>query len=111
MTRTTVKAHSAQPSQISGQGAPTDPESYRLGSILKQSNTTYHSQTTLLGISRLISMTLASLLPIAAIVVLYAVREMAKRLGIIAALTTAFSLALGLVTDGELIDVFAASAA
>lgn len=56
-------------------------------------------------------MTLSSLLPIAAIVVLYVVQDMPKRLGIVAAFTAGFSLVLGFVTNGELIDVFAASAA
>lgn len=56
-------------------------------------------------------MTLSSLLPVGAIVVLYAVGNMSKRLGIIAGFTALFSLVLALVTNGELIDVFAASAA
>jgi hypothetical protein len=56
-------------------------------------------------------MTLASLLPIGAIVLLYYIKSMPKRLGIIGGFTAAFSLVLGLVTNGELVDVFAASAA
>jgi hypothetical protein len=82
-----------------------------LDSIAQQSNTTYHSQTTLLRIARVFSMTLASLLPIGAIVLLYCIKSMPKRLGIIGGFTAAFSLVLGLVTNGELVDVFAASAA
>ncbi|KAF4302086.1 hypothetical protein GTA08_BOTSDO09984 [Botryosphaeria dothidea] len=35
---------------------------------------------------------------------------MAKRLGIVAGFTALFSLTLGLVTSGELIDMFGASA-
>jgi len=56
-------------------------------------------------------MTLASLLPIASIVILYCVKSMWRRLLIIAGFTAAFSLVLGLVTNGELVEVFAASAA
>lgn len=56
-------------------------------------------------------MTLSSLLPIGAIVILYVVKDMSKRLGIVAGFTATFSLILGLVTDGQPIDVFAASAA
>jgi hypothetical protein len=55
--------------------------------------------------------TLASLLPIAAIVILYCVQNTVKRLAIIAGATTIFSFTLGLVTNGELVDVFAASSA
>lgn len=86
-------------------------ESPRLDTIAELSGVTYHSQTTLLRIGRIFAMTLSSLLPIAAIVVLYAVKDMSKRLGIVAAFTASFSLVLGIVTNGELIDVFAASAA
>jgi hypothetical protein len=89
----------------------TDSEVLRLDSIAKQSNTTYHSQTMLLGIARVLSMTLASILPIASIVVLYYVHSMPKRLGIIGGFTAAFSFVLGLVTNSQLVDVFAASAA
>jgi hypothetical protein len=65
----------------------------------------------LLGIARLLSITLASLLPIASIVVLYYVRSMPKRLGIISGFTATFSFVLGLVTNSHMVDVFAASAA
>jgi hypothetical protein len=56
-------------------------------------------------------MSLASLLPVASIVVLYCVESMWRRLLIVAGFTGAFSLALGLVTNGQLVDIFAASAA
>jgi hypothetical protein len=97
-----------------GPNAPPDipdPEGPRLDSIAEQSNTTYHSQTMLLGIARLLSITLASLLPIVSIVVLYYVHRMPKRLGIISGFTATFSFVLGLVTNCHMVDVFAASAA
>lgn len=73
--------------------------------------TTYHSQTTILRVARVFAMTLASLIPVVSIVVLYFVHNMGRRLGIIGGFTAAFSIVLGLVTNGELVDVFAASAA
>jgi hypothetical protein len=56
-------------------------------------------------------MTLASFLPTASIVILYCVKSMSRRLLIVAGFTGIFSLVLGLVTNGELVEVFAASAA
>ncbi|KAH6668189.1 hypothetical protein B0J14DRAFT_156745 [Halenospora varia] len=83
----------------------------KLDTIAESTGMTYHSQTSLLRIGRILAMTLSSMLPIGAIVVLYVVKDMSKRLGIVAGFTAGFSLVLGLVTNGELIDVFAASAA
>ena len=51
------------------------------------------------------------MLPVIAIVVLYYVDNMGRRLGIIGGFTAAFSVVLGLATNGALVDVFAASAA
>jgi hypothetical protein len=51
------------------------------------------------------------MLPIIATVVLYFVHNMGKRLGIIAAFTALFSLALALLTRATMQEVFAATAA
>ena len=88
-----------------------DPESRRLDTVARLTGIAYHSQTTILRIARVFSVTLASMLPVIAIVVLYYVDNMGKRLGIIGGFTAAFSMVLGLATNGALVDVFAASAA
>ncbi|OMP82809.1 hypothetical protein BK809_0000999 [Diplodia seriata] len=51
----------------------------------------------------------ASLLPVLAIVVLYSVHGMSARLGLVAAFTAAFSTSLWFMTDGKIIEVFAAT--
>lgn len=56
-------------------------------------------------------MAMSSLLPVLAITILYCIHSMGARLGGVAAFTFAFSIVLGFFTNGELIDVFAASAA
>lgn len=58
-----------------------------------------------------ISTGLASLLPIISIVVLYAVDNMGKRLGIIAAFTSIFAMSVAFMTGARRVDVFAATAA
>jgi hypothetical protein len=59
----------------------------------------------------ILSTILASILPIASIAVLYMVDSMPKRLGIVAAFTVAFSLALALLTTATRSENFAATAA
>ncbi|KAJ8121593.1 hypothetical protein ONZ43_g1993 [Nemania bipapillata] len=54
---------------------------------------------------------IASTLPIAAIVILYIVENMATRLGIIALLTGLFSVSMSLLTMAALQEIFAATAA
>ncbi|KAI1197743.1 hypothetical protein F5X97DRAFT_333812 [Nemania serpens] len=54
---------------------------------------------------------IACTLPIAAIVVLYNVHNMATRLGIIAALTGLFSISMSILTMASLQEIFAATAA
>ena len=100
----TADPEAATPSSI-------EPNFPRLDSIAQLSRTTHHSQTTTLRIARVISLALASLLPLASIVILYYVKSMPKRLGIVGFFTAAFSTILGLVTNGELVAVFAASSA
>lgn len=57
------------------------------------------------------SMVLSSLLPVAAIVVLYLVQSMAKRLAIVAVFTAGFSLLLAIATKAKRPENFAATAA
>lgn len=54
---------------------------------------------------------ISSLLPVLAVVVLYCVKNMLMRLGMVALFTVLFSLALVLVTKAKRIEVFAATAA
>jgi len=60
------------------------------------------------------SIVLSSLLPVAAIVALYLVDNMGRRLGILAGFTAAFSMLLALVTPEAMtrkVEIFAATAA
>lgn len=59
----------------------------------------------------ILSTTLASLLPILAIVILYLVKDTAKRLGLIAAFTAVFAVCLAVVTKARRVDVFSTTAA
>jgi hypothetical protein len=54
---------------------------------------------------------IASLLPVLAIVVLYLVTDMPKRLGLLAAFTASFSTSLWFPTEGRPIETFSATAA
>jgi hypothetical protein len=54
---------------------------------------------------------LASLLPVLSIVILYLVESMPERLAIVAVFTSAFSVALALVTTATRVENFAATAA
>ena len=57
----------------------------------------------------LLGTVVSSLFPVLAIVVLYYVKDMPARLGCIAAFTGLFSLALGLMTQGSRVEIFAAT--
>jgi hypothetical protein len=62
-------------------------------------------------ITAVLSTVLASLLPIASIVVLYLISDMTTRLMVIGGFTAAFSLGLGLLTRGQMAEIFSATAA
>ncbi|KAI1392442.1 uncharacterized protein F4822DRAFT_441404 [Hypoxylon trugodes] len=67
--------------------------------------------SSLLYPTKVLSVTLSSLLPIAAISVLYAVHSMWRRLLILAAFTSAFSIILSLITtNSKRLELFAATA-
>lgn len=53
----------------------------------------------------------SSLLPVLAVVVLYCIREMLTRLGMVALFTVLFSLALMATTKAKRVEIFAATAA
>ncbi|KAH9215913.1 hypothetical protein DL95DRAFT_499395 [Leptodontidium sp. 2 PMI_412] len=74
-------------------------------------NTVLYKDMSLVRITKLFTTVLACLLPIISIVILYVVDSMSKRLGIVGALTAAFSLCMGLVTSASMADIFAATAA
>lgn len=59
----------------------------------------------------LVGTVVASLLPVGSIIVLYFISSMTTRLVIIGVFTAIFSLALGLLTNGRLVEIFSATAA
>ncbi|KAF2146166.1 uncharacterized protein K452DRAFT_242777 [Aplosporella prunicola CBS 121167] len=70
-----------------------------------------YEENTLLRLTYLVSTTLASLLPIASIVVLYFVHSMKVRLGIIAICNVLTILCLAFFTNARTTDIFAVAAA
>jgi hypothetical protein len=66
---------------------------------------------TVLRVLQAVKALVACMLPIIGIVVLNAVKDMSARLGIIAAFTAIFSLALCYMTSAGLKDIFSATAA
>lgn len=72
-------------------------------------NTVYYSDKKTLRTAAFIGTIVASLLPVLAIAVLYSVKGMPARLGLVAAFTAIFSTCLWFMTDGKLIEVFAAT--
>lgn len=53
----------------------------------------------------------ATLLPVLAVVILYHVASMERRLAIIGIFTAIFSTALGVLTNGRVVETFSATAA
>lgn len=70
-----------------------------------------YTQAGLQRVAGLITMSIASTLPVAAISVLYVVVSMPARLAIIAAFTILFTLALGIFTKARPVDIFVATTA
>lgn len=58
---------------------------------------------------RIAATAVTSLLPVLAITVLYVIGSTAGRLGAVAGFTLVFSVAVGVFTRGELVDVFVGS--
>ncbi len=71
----------------------------------------FYSDDVIQRLTRSLTITIASMLPMTVTIILYVVKDTVKRLGIIAAFTAIFSLALGLFTRASLQEVFSATAA
>jgi hypothetical protein len=74
-------------------------------------NTVHYADSKVTSIAALFGTVIASLLPILAIVVLYVVTDMPKRLGLLAVFTASFSTSLWFLTEGRPIEIFSATAA
>lgn len=72
-------------------------------------NTVCYSDKKATRVAELVGAIIASLLPVIAIAILYLVKSMAKRLGLVAVFTSLFSVSLWFMTDGRLLEVFAAT--
>lgn len=70
-----------------------------------------YSHQTIARFTRIITVLLACMLPIGAIMLLYWVRDMTKRLGLIACFTGVFSISMNIFTMATLSEIFAATAA
>lgn len=62
-------------------------------------------------VTHIVGITLGTLIPTAAIFVLYYVHDMVARLGAILAFSALFSLALAVFTKAKKVEIFAATAA
>lgn len=71
----------------------------------------YYPLSRITWIVAILSILISSMLLIGAIVVLYFVKEMSKRLGIVAAFTAAFAASLGLLTNARRAEIFGSTAA
>ncbi|PQE24140.1 ATP synthase subunit gamma protein [Rutstroemia sp. NJR-2017a BVV2] len=69
-----------------------------------------YDEKIVIRVADMIGTAIASLLPVLAVVVLYSVREMLARLGIIALFTVLFALALMITTKAKRVEIFAATA-
>jgi hypothetical protein len=74
------------------------------------SNTIHYSDSVLTRTGEIVGTMCASMLPILAIVILYFIQSMSRRLGAIAAFTFIFSAVLGVFSNGRRIEIFAATA-
>ena len=70
-----------------------------------------YSDDAIIKLTNNVATLFACLLPTVAIVVLYNIHGMATRLGVIAALTAGFSIALMIVTQATRVEIFTATAA
>jgi hypothetical protein len=70
-----------------------------------------YSDTAIATVLDIIGTVISSMFPVSSIAVLHTVTRMSYRLGIIAAFTASFSLALALTTKARRVEIFAATAA
>lgn len=73
-------------------------------------NTIHYSDSNLTKVGEIIGTMCASTLPVLAIVILYSVQNMGRRLAAIAIFTSIFSAVLGIFSNGRRIEIFAATA-
>ncbi|KAL5315057.1 hypothetical protein ACEPPN_017708 [Leptodophora sp. 'Broadleaf-Isolate-01'] len=69
-----------------------------------------YDEKIVIRVADMIGTVIASLLPVLAVIVLYSVREMLARLGMIALFTVVFALALMVTTKAKRVEIFAATA-
>ena len=74
-------------------------------------NTVHYSQAGIARLGAVLGPVTASLLLVGSIAVLYSVSSMKLRLTAIGLFTAIFSLGLGLLTNGRMVEVFSATAA
>lgn len=70
-----------------------------------------YKKSTLMTVTHIVGTTIGTLIPTAAISVLYYVHDMVARLGAILAFSAVFSLALAVFTKAKKVEIFAATAA
>jgi hypothetical protein len=71
----------------------------------------HYQEKTLMSVANILGTLIASLLPIASIVILYFVNNTVVRLGVTVAFTAMFSICLILLTQAKRIEIFAATSA
>lgn len=77
----------------------------------QESNLFHYSDSHVLGAIDMLGTAIASMAPLISIVVLYFIKDLGVRLGVLCAFTLAFSVSLSVVTKARRIEIFAATAA
>ncbi|KAF8865145.1 hypothetical protein BDZ45DRAFT_721289 [Acephala macrosclerotiorum] len=76
-----------------------------------ESNLFHYSDSHIIGIIDVIGTVVASMIPLVSIVILYYIRNLGARLGVLCACTLLFSTSLAVVTKARRIEIFACTAA
>lgn len=79
--------------------------------IDQYSGVMHYSDDALLRFNTVVVSVLSSILPVLAIVVLYSINTMIKRIGVVVAFTVAFAFALATFTDARRLEIFASTSA
>lgn len=74
-------------------------------------NIAEYSDSGIVKVANLVGIVLASVLPVMAIIVLYLVKGMGIRLGLVGVFSAIFSTCLWFLNDGSLVEVFSATSA
>lgn len=74
-------------------------------------NTVHYSDSKIAKVAGFFGTVLSCLLPVLAIVILYMVNGMSKRLGLVGLFTAIFSACLWFMTDGRLVEIFSGTSA